>query len=138
GGPLFLAALAANYAAAGRAADARKIIEQFTESSPQTYSSPYQRALIHVLLGEHASALALLREAYVVNDGWLVWLGVEPDLDPLRGLPEFEELLIKTRNPVVGRDDISAQAAAAAVARRRSELRATSAAITSPVMVPAE
>jgi len=138
GGPLFLAALAANYAAAGRAAEARKIIEQFTESSPQTYSSPYQRALIHVLLGEHASALALLREAYVVNDGWLVWLGVEPDLDPLRGLPEFEELLIKTRNPVVGRESVTSRAAAAAaVARRRNELRSSGAPTTSPIEFPA-
>ena len=65
-------------------------------------------------------------------------MGVEPELDPLRGEPEFEELLIKTRNPAVGRPDISEQAAAAAVARRRSELRATSAPVTSPVMVPAE
>ena len=137
-GPLLLTTLGATYAAAGRVEQARAILAQLTDVTQHAYASPYQRALIHIRLNELDTALALLREAYVVNDGWLVWLGVEPELDPLRGEPEFEELLIKTRNPAVGRADISAQAAAAAVARRRSELRATSAAITSPVMVPAE
>ncbi len=134
--PLLLAALGATYASAGRVDQAKDVIERLSEQ--HSYSSPYQRALIHVQLNERETALSLLREAYVVNDGWLVWLGVEPQLDPLRGEPAFEELLIKTRNPAVGRDAISAQAAAAAVARRRSELSASRDATTSPVLVPAE
>ena len=77
-----------------------------------------------------------LREAYVVNDGWLVWLGVEPQFDPLRGEPEFEELLLKTRNPVVGRETGSAHAAAAA-ARHRVQQSSSGASITSPVAFPA-
>ena len=135
-GPLFHAALAATYAAAGRADEAREMLEELNEASRNSYSSPYQRALIHVLLGEHEMALSLLREAYVVNDGWLVWLGVEPQFDPLRGEPEFEELLIKTRNPVVGRETGAAHAAAAA-ARRRVQLSSSGASVTSPVAFPA-
>ncbi|HEU4477538.1 MAG TPA: tetratricopeptide repeat protein, partial [Pyrinomonadaceae bacterium] len=134
--PLLLAALGATYASAGRVEQAKNVIERLSEK--HSHSSPYQRALIHVQLNERETALSLLREAYVVNDGWLAWLGVEPQLDPLRGEPAFEELLIKTRNPAVGRDAISAQAAAAAVARRRSELSASRDATTSPVLVPAE
>ena len=135
-GPLFLAALGATYAAAGRADEAREILEKLNEASRQTCSSPYHRALIHVLLREHEMALSLLREAYVVNDGWLVWLGVEPQFDPLRGEPEFEELLLKTRNPVVGRETGSAHAAVAAAARSRAQLRSSGASVTSPVAFP--
>src|SRR6185503_11982040 len=129
-----LAILGATYAAAGKVQQAEDILERLSQ---QSYAPPYPRALIYLRLKDTGTALSLLREAYVVNDGWLLWMGVEPELDPLRGEPEFEELLIKTRNPAVGRDQVSAQAAAAAVARRRSELSAVSSPITSPVPVPA-
>jgi serine/threonine protein kinase/tetratricopeptide (TPR) repeat protein len=132
--PLLLATLGATYAAAGKVEQAEDTLERLSE---QSYASPYMRSLIYLRLKDRGTALSLLREAYVVNDGWLVWMGVEPELDPLRGEPEFEELLVKTRNPAVGRDQVSAQAAAAAVARRRSELSAGSSPITSPVQVPA-
>jgi tetratricopeptide (TPR) repeat protein len=65
-----------------------------------SYVSPYHRAMIHLQLGENERALALLEEAYNINEGWLVWLGVEPHLDPIRSEPAFLELLTKTRNPV--------------------------------------
>ncbi|MGI8735524.1 MAG: tetratricopeptide repeat protein [Pyrinomonadaceae bacterium] len=136
GGQIFVAVLGASYAAAGQVDEALAILGQLHEMSQHTYVSPYQRALIHLALGEKDTALALLREAYVVNDGWLVWLGVEPQLDPLRGEPEFEELLTKTRNPVAGREAVSAHAAAAAAARSRSELRSSGAPVTSPVPFP--
>ncbi len=99
GGHFFVAGLGASYAAAGRNYDARAAVDRLNDMSAHSYVSPYHRALVHVHLGEHQLALTLLREAYAVNDGWLVWLGVEPQLDPLRGEPAFVELLAKTRNP---------------------------------------
>jgi tetratricopeptide (TPR) repeat protein len=69
------------------------------DTSLYSYASPYQLALIHLLLGERESSLRLLQEAYEIKDSWLVWLGVEPQLDPLRGDPIFESLLKETRNP---------------------------------------
>ena len=100
GGQFFVAGLAASLAAAGRNYDARAGLDRLTEMSAHSYVSPYHRAIIHVHLGEHDAALTLLREAYAINDGWLVWLGVEPQFDPLRDEPAFAELLAKTRNPV--------------------------------------
>jgi serine/threonine protein kinase/tetratricopeptide (TPR) repeat protein len=119
GGQFFVGVLGASYAAAGRHYDARVALDRLREMSARSYVSPYHRALIHILLGEREPALALLREAYTINEGWLVWLGVEPQFDPLRGEPEFEALLIKTRNPAVGRK-VGAGVAAAALPRRRA------------------
>ena len=65
----------------------------------RAYVSPYHTALVHLHLGEYEKALALLQEAYEINDGWLVWIGVEPAWDIVRGYPVFEDLLSKTRNP---------------------------------------
>ena len=47
-GPLLVASLGATYAAAGRAEQAREILEQLNDISQHAYASPYQRALIHV------------------------------------------------------------------------------------------
>ncbi len=99
GGQIFLACLGAAYAAAGRRKDANAALERLRDTSIHSYASPYQLALIHLLLGERESALRLLQEAYEIKDAWLVWLGVEPQLDPLRGDPIFESLLQETRNP---------------------------------------
>src|SRR5205085_5205629 len=60
----------------------------------------YHLALIHCHLGDKELALALLKEAYALRDGWLVWLGVEPQLDTLRTDARFAELLRLTNNPL--------------------------------------
>ncbi len=99
-----------------------------------SYVSPYHQALIHVGLGEREEALQLLREAYEIKDAWLVWLGVEPQLDPLRGEPAFEELLRLTRNPAVDRKRVVEDAATRQ--RHRSNSR-TSRPITSQIAEPA-
>jgi len=78
-----------------------------------------------------------LQEAYKINDGWLVWLGVEPQFDPLRGEPAFEELLDKTRNPAVGRKVVLPLAAKQRRRQLRADMDQVRASITSPVMSPA-
>jgi tetratricopeptide (TPR) repeat protein len=103
GGQFFIALLGAAYAAAGRHQDARAALARLSQMAEHSYVSPYHKALIHVELGERAEALQLLHEAYEKKDAWVVWLGVEPQLDPLRGEPAFEELLRLTRNPAVDR-----------------------------------
>ena len=107
GGQMFVAGLGAAYAAAGHYDSARAALQRLDEMSTRSYVSPYHRALIHMLLGEHEQAISLLQEAYLIKDAWLVWLGVEPQWDALRGKPEFEELLEKTRNPNLGRNIIA-------------------------------
>jgi serine/threonine-protein kinase len=99
GGQFFVSGLGASYAVAGRLDDARAALRRLKDISTRAYVSPYHTALIHLHLGEHDRALALLKEAYEINEGWLVWLGVEPAWDVLRGDHAFEEFLSLTRNP---------------------------------------
>ena len=134
GGQLFIAALGANYAAAGRHDDARAALQRLDEMAETSYVSPYHRSLIHINLGEHDKALALLQEAFKIKDGWLAWLGVEPQFDPLRDTAEFAELLRKTGNPAPSYQALAARAAAAV--QRRSESAADTGPITAPVKAP--
>jgi len=99
GGQFFVSGLGASYAVAGRVDNARAALKELKEMSARAYVSPYHTATVHVYLGEHDRALALLNEAYDINDGWLVWMGVDPVWDALREGPAFEDLLSKTRNP---------------------------------------
>jgi len=140
GGQFFVAVAGAAYAAAGRSNDARATLEHLREMSATGYVSAYHRALIHLHLGEREQALELLVVASAINEGWLVWLGVEPQLDSLRAEPAFAEILTKTKNPTaVG---IPAQALASAVAQqpRKSVLSSRApeiTSVTSPVLSPA-
>lgn len=47
----------------------------------------------HVGLGELDEAVSLLERAYELHEGLLVFLKVEPMLDPLRSHPRFTALL---------------------------------------------
>jgi serine/threonine protein kinase/tetratricopeptide (TPR) repeat protein len=98
--PMLTCALACAHAAAGREDEAREILASLESESARRFVTPYHRALVRVALGEHEQALALLRQAVEVEDPWVVWLGTEPQLDPLRGAPEFDELLRRTHNPL--------------------------------------
>jgi serine/threonine protein kinase/tetratricopeptide (TPR) repeat protein len=100
--PFFLATLGEAYAAAGRVEEAKEVLSRLGEMAARRYVSPYHLALIHCHLGDKELALALLNEAHALLDGWLVWLGVEPQLDTLRSDPRFAELLRLTNNPLAG------------------------------------
>ena len=73
--------------------DARTVLERLAQLSVHGYVSPYHLSLIHLHLGERDRALELILDAYTIRDAWVVWLGVEPQFDPLRGEPSFEAIL---------------------------------------------
>jgi TolB-like protein/Flp pilus assembly protein TadD/tRNA A-37 threonylcarbamoyl transferase component Bud32 len=97
--PWLAASLAATYARAGRTNEARDILQQLEEVSANRYVSPYNLAFVHLYLGERERALQLLEEALQTRDGWLVWMPVEPQLDPLRDDPRFTALLQRMKVP---------------------------------------
>ncbi|MFL6254830.1 MAG: tetratricopeptide repeat protein, partial [Pyrinomonadaceae bacterium] len=93
GSTLALSGLAHVYALAGRRRRAREILRRLEEMSHTVYVSSYNRAVVHVGLGEKEQALSALEQSVQSRDVWLVWLAVNPRLDPLRGEPRFDALL---------------------------------------------
>ena len=135
GGQLYVGALGSAYAAAGKEQEARAVLDRLEQMMVHGYVSPYQRALIHLHLGERNKALQLLLEAYNIRDAWVVWMGVEPQLDPLRGEPVFEDILRDLRHPALGRK--ASRASAAASSPRPKKRRDHIAPITRQIMMPA-
>jgi serine/threonine protein kinase/tetratricopeptide (TPR) repeat protein len=97
--PMLRATLACACAAAGRVEETRALLAGMSEEASNHFVTPYHRALVHLQLGEGERALDLLEEAVAVSDPWVVWLGVEPQLDSLRGHARFDALLLRTKNP---------------------------------------
>jgi eukaryotic-like serine/threonine-protein kinase len=80
-------------AAAGKRQEA---LEVLADLDRQTGGRPvllYQRALLRCLLGEKEAALEMLERAYEEKDAWLVWMGIEPQFDPLLEDARFITLL---------------------------------------------
>lgn len=88
-----LAWLGAAYAAAGQTDQARQILAQLREHSPQRYAVPYDAALICIKLGEKDQAFAWLEKAYEERSGAIALLKVDPRVDSLRSDPRFSDLL---------------------------------------------
>ncbi|HKZ79410.1 MAG TPA: protein kinase [Pyrinomonadaceae bacterium] len=86
-------ALGYTLAVSGKPAEALDVIQRLKERRKQQYVSPYFIALVYVALGDRDAAFEWLEQAYQSRDEWLIWLGVEPKLDPIRSDPRFQELL---------------------------------------------
>jgi serine/threonine-protein kinase len=99
GNPGLAAELARGYAAAGKRIEALKIISQLTELSKRRYVSLYRVAQAYAALGEFDQAFALLGRAYEEHAFELVFLKVEPENDPLRSDPRFQDLLRRMNFP---------------------------------------
>ncbi len=93
GSPLMRAALAHTLGAAGRADEARQILDELTALAKQKYVAPYFFAGIHVGLGEQERALEYLQKCYEEHSHWLIYLHLDPSMDDLRGHPGFQDLL---------------------------------------------
>lgn len=91
GNPALCAYLAWGLGATGRVEEARTALAR-VESSSAAYVSPYLRAGVHVVLGEDEEALSRLAEAASERDPWILFLGVDPKLAPLRDLRAFRML----------------------------------------------
>jgi TolB-like protein/DNA-binding winged helix-turn-helix (wHTH) protein len=91
--PVIEAALGHAYAVAGRRVEAQRTIERLKVAAERRYISPYSIAVIYLGLGDKEQAFAWLNRAYEERDNWLIYLKVEPRLDPLRTDARFTNLL---------------------------------------------
>jgi tetratricopeptide (TPR) repeat protein len=98
--PLVLGLLARAYAFSGNKTEAMKLRDQLAALSKQRYVSAYSFALVYIGLGDKEEALRWLEESYQDRAGNdLEFIRVEPLLDPLRGDPRFEALVVKVFAP---------------------------------------
>jgi len=81
------------FAISGKRDRAREVIENLRNLSERRYVPAFHIALVLVGLGETDQALEWLEKAYQERSDLLVYLRVDPRLDPLRGDPRFADLL---------------------------------------------
>ena len=93
--PDVLGLLGRSYAEAGRKEEALQILKQLNEKAEHGYVRHVLLALISIGLGDKASAIKSLEASYHRDNGDLLWLKVDPLLDPLRDEPRFKELVAK-------------------------------------------
>ena len=92
-GPYSLGHLGYAYGRAGQVSAAEKTIAQLEEDVRKDGIGRYEIALVYAGLGRKQDAFKWLEEAYTVHDVGLVYLKVDPCLDPLRSDPRFADLL---------------------------------------------
>jgi serine/threonine-protein kinase len=100
GHPRSMAALGCGYAALGKREEATRILADLNELSKKKHVSPYALAELHTSLGQIDLAVAWLEKAFDAREGWLVYMNVEPWLDPLRRDPRFQGLARRVGLPV--------------------------------------
>jgi tetratricopeptide (TPR) repeat protein len=91
----YVALLGGAYGAAGRTAEARRVLEELRERSTREYVAPYHLAFVHVALGEDEAAIAALNAAYEERNALAWWPRSSPVFDPLRSNPRFQRVLEK-------------------------------------------
>jgi TolB-like protein/Tfp pilus assembly protein PilF/class 3 adenylate cyclase len=93
------------HAVSGQKRQAHKLISDLSKLSKKKYVSSYHTALIYVGLRENDHAFEWLEKAYGERSDSLVYLAVEPRLDPVRGDPHFEDLLRRVGLDQLRRED---------------------------------
>jgi eukaryotic-like serine/threonine-protein kinase len=89
------AQLACAYARAGRAADARRLLRELDRRAAREFVPAYDLVAVHLALGERARALDLLEQAARDKAELLIYVAVDPLLDPLRDEPRFRALVAR-------------------------------------------
>ena len=81
------------YGRAGRQQQAREMLRQLAVMAQHRRLDPFWSAMVYLGLGDRDRALELLRESAREHSQDLVFLKVDPWLDPLRSDPRFQALL---------------------------------------------
>jgi len=93
--PATISYLAEVYATSGNRDEASKALSQLKEQSKHRYIDPYDIARIYIGLGEKDLAFQELEKGYEDRSFGMVWLKVDPLLDPIRSDSRFKDLLAR-------------------------------------------
>ncbi|HKU73584.1 MAG TPA: tetratricopeptide repeat protein [Pyrinomonadaceae bacterium] len=97
GSPLMLALLGHAYAASGKTAEAKQVLNDLQQLQDQRYVSPYTVAAIYAGLGDQEQAFKWLEKAVEERDIWLMNLKVDPVFAKLRSQRQFTDILARIR-----------------------------------------
>jgi len=97
GSPLMHALLGHAYAASGKTAEAKQVLNDLQQLQGQRYVSPYTVAAIHAGLGNQTEAFKWLEKAVEERDIWLMNLKVDPVFAKLRSQRQFNDILGRIR-----------------------------------------
>jgi TolB-like protein/Tfp pilus assembly protein PilF len=94
--PFVLALLGQAYAKLGQRDEALKILAELRQIGAHRYVPAYSYALLHMALGEKDKAIEWLERSYHDGAGLdVIFLKVDPMLDPLQKEPRFQALVAK-------------------------------------------
>jgi tetratricopeptide (TPR) repeat protein len=99
GRPWFKAGLGFAYGLSGEANKALEILDEMKKPPSQQYVSPFDLASVFLGLGETERALDELTAAYEDGTYITLFLKVDPQFDPLRGDPRYQDLLRRMNLP---------------------------------------
>jgi TolB-like protein/DNA-binding winged helix-turn-helix (wHTH) protein/Flp pilus assembly protein TadD len=91
--PVVHALLGHAYAVSGRTIDARRELSKLEAAATKRYIPPSYFALVWMGLGDNKQALIWLDRGYEDRSEHMLYLGLEPLVDPLRADPGFVSLL---------------------------------------------
>ena len=70
------------------------VLDQLKLLSLRRFVASYEIAVVYAGLGQNSQAIAWLQKSYDTRDSsWLVELGLDPRLDPVRSDPRFQDLV---------------------------------------------
>lgn len=92
-----LAGLAAALGRAGRKPEARELLERLSDPVRTPAAPLYEIGKAHLALGDLDTAFDWFERAYRARSLQLVFIAVDPEVDPARGDPRFEDLLRRMR-----------------------------------------
>ncbi|HUF66264.1 MAG TPA: protein kinase [Gemmatimonadaceae bacterium] len=96
-GTYTLATLAYVLARRGDIGEARRIRESLNERAATEYVSPLAFLAVAIGLNEWDAVFDWMQQAIAERRGWMAYLRVHPVLDPVRGDPRFERLLLEMK-----------------------------------------
>ena len=87
--PLMISAMAHADALSGNQEEALRLLQQLMAQSKKQYVSPFYVAIVYIGLGKTETAMDWMERAFADRSNGLVFLKVEPEVDPLRSNPRF-------------------------------------------------
>jgi TolB-like protein/DNA-binding winged helix-turn-helix (wHTH) protein len=97
--PIDVATAASVIAAAGERAEAERLLSDLRQVEKKRFVCPYEIATTNLALGARDEAFRWLEKGYEARSICMIWLRVDPRLDPLRSDPRFQDLVRRVGLP---------------------------------------